>query len=283
MLEPPQRLLAALAPHTGGEPLELLEVGFSCEVLATRDLVFRVPRTSAAAARLSSERTLLAYLRDMPFAVPIECVRIEASAGLPFGAGVAPRLAGGPPSEGQLRPALAVQIGRALVALHRLAPEVAGIATREARRIALREARDATAPVLRDLLPAGECRRALAIWDALLAEAVAADTRPVVVHGDAWHGNLLVAGTELVGIVDWERGGLGDAAEDLALALHGGTAFARAVWRAYGSLDHELRRSIHTWWGMREFSGFLPAAQAQDDAELASCVGKLRRAQRLGA
>ena len=286
MLEPSQRLLSALAPYAGGEPLELLEVGFSFEVLATRSLVFRVPRTSGAAARLDQERALLAYVRDVPFAVPVERSRVEASVDLPLGASVARRLAGGRPSEEQLRPALASQVGRALAALHRLAPEAAGaagVATREARWSALRETREATAPLLRDLLPAGECRRALVLWDGLLAEALATGRWPVVVHGDAWHGNLLVTGTELVGIVDWERGGLGDAAEDLALALHAGTPFARAVWRAYGSLDRELRRSIQTWWAMREFSGFLPAAQAHDDAELASCVDKLRRTQHLGA
>jgi aminoglycoside phosphotransferase (APT) family kinase protein len=283
MVAPSQRLLSALAPYAGGEPLELLEVGFSFEVLATRSLVFRVPRTSAAAARLDSERALLASVRDVPFAVPIESFRVEVSADVPLGASAAPRLAGGPPSEEQLRPALAAQVGRALAALHRLAPEAAGVATREARWGELQETREATGRVLRELLPAGECRRALALWDGLLAEALAGGRRPVLVHGDAWHGNLLVAGTELVGIVDWERGGLGDAAEDLALALHAGTPFARAVWRAYGSLDHELRRSIQTWWGMREFSGFLPAAQAQDDEELAACVDKLRRSQLLGA
>ena len=281
MIELSRGLAAALAPHAAGERLALLDAGFSFEVVATHNRVFRVPRTGAAATRLASERPLLAYLaKRLPMAVPNELFRIDPSPDLPFGASVAQRLPGGPPSAQQLGQPLAAEFGRLLAALHGLSTadaEGAGIAARDARWGTLAATRTETAAVLSELVPPRECRRVLTIWDRLFDEAVGTSASPAVVHGDAWHGNLLVAGSELVGIVDWEHGGLGDPAEDLALAQHAGAPFAEALWDAYRPLDDDLRHRIRLWWGMRELSGFLPAAQAGDRDELASCVEKLRR------
>ena len=125
MIQAPQRLRSALAPHTAGEPLELLDIGFSFEVLATRSLVFRVPRTRAAAERLDSERALLLFVRHLPFAVPVECFRVDPSPGLPLGSSVARRLAGVPPDARQLGPGLglsSVERWRRFIALHPTRP-----------------------------------------------------------------------------------------------------------------------------------------------------------------
>ena len=279
---------AALAPYAGAAPIEQLAVGFSFEVLATDRLVFRVPRTSSAADRLAAERPLLAFLADrLPVEVPSELVPIKPARGLPFGARAERRLRGTPPDDEHLTPRLATQIGRALATLHELSAvdaAAARIPSQEERWDTLRAARAATAPILRDLLPAHECSRALTAWDALLDKTLNVPTPAVVVHGDAWHGNVLVAVGRLAAIIDWERGGLGDRAEALALALHAGESFAHALWRGYGDIDDQLHRRIQLWWrGLRELGGFLPAAEANDHDELAQCIAKLRRSQLLTA
>jgi hypothetical protein len=65
-------------------------------------------------------------------------------------------------------PRLATQCGRALAALHRLAPSdaaSASVASQEARPRTLRETRAATTPILRKLLPAHEGAPARATAD----------------------------------------------------------------------------------------------------------------------
>ena len=64
-----------------------------------------------------------------------------------------------------------------------------------------------------------------------LGENRTRDASPsVVVHGDAGHGNFMVAGDRITGLVDWEMSHVGDPAEDLACMQMRSLNRDAAVW-----------------------------------------------------
>jgi Phosphotransferase enzyme family len=65
------------------------------------------------------------------------------------------------------------------------------------------------------------------------------------VHGDLGPGHLLVHVGRLHGVIDWTDAHVGDAALDLAWALHGSTPdFAGGVAATYGVRPDVVRRAL---------------------------------------
>ncbi len=92
------------------------------------------------------------------------------------------------------------------------------------------------------LIPVSQQDSALTILEAL--REFPADT---VVHGDLGPEHVLVDGGRVSGVIDFGDAHVGDAAIDLAWALHGAPkAFAHAVAAAYG-VTGELRRRALVW------------------------------------
>lgn len=128
-------------------------------------------------------------------------------------------------------------------------------------------------------LPSAAMHRLEHWWNAHRPARTRAWYEPRLIHGDFWHGNLLVdaTGERLAGVIDWEYIALDDPAQDLATLLHGGEAFSDAVLRAYvaagGTVDDAIlaRRDAH--WAYREFTGI--ALEVGDEAEALDALRKL--------
>ncbi|MEE1876947.1 phosphotransferase [Altererythrobacter litoralis] len=86
---------------------------------------------------------------------------------------------------------------------------------------------------------AGGDRPVVALALRWLEDNLPAPTDPALIHGDYRLGNVLVAGRELTGVLDWELAHLGDPHEDLAYACMTVWRFARIDRPAAGlaSLD----------------------------------------------
>lgn len=104
------------------------------------------------------------------------------------------------------------------------------------------------------------------------------DRRSAIVHGDLWHGNLLVdTGTgKLCGVLDFDSAGVGDPAWDLATQFHLGTEFARRVFDAYPYRSAELWSRAEELFQLRQFEGLAWSAHHRDIAEFEESIKKLR-------
>lgn len=163
---------------------------------------------------LSIEAALIAAAGATRLPVP-RVVHVSAPNGLLGEAIVVTRLPGEAlgqrivrsPAFAPARALLPVQCGRALAAIHALAP-VPGLETRDAAAT-LALYRTAWQ---RDPLP----RAAIAAAFRWLAETLPAPAAPRLLHGDFRTGNLLVDPDHgLTGVLDWELAHVGDPAEDL--------------------------------------------------------------------
>jgi len=78
----------------------------------------------------------------------------------------------------------------------------------------------------------------------------------VFTHGDPYFNNMIFKNGNIVGIVDWARGGIADYHYDIAIALHNvkincGSYFTDAFLRAYNRpIDDEL---LDYYWKLNEF------------------------------
>jgi aminoglycoside phosphotransferase (APT) family kinase protein len=158
-------------------------------------------------------------------------VLVELAAEDRIGSGFVMRALPGTPGPAQILaeadPAILLpQIARELAAVHRTDPAGVPVPTMD------------TAAALAELkarfLAYGGDRPILALacrWlEANLPEPVA----PRLVHGDFRLGNLLVDGSNLAGVLDWELAHLGDCHEDLAYGCMTVWRFARPDRPAYG-------------------------------------------------
>lgn len=83
-----------------------------------------------------------------------------------------------------------------------------------------------------------------------LLERISAHPVDTLVHGDLGPDHLLVHASRLHGVIDWTDAHVGDAALDLAWAMHGAApAFAAGVLRAYAPSADLVERSWdwHRW------------------------------------
>ena len=99
---------------------------------------------------------------------------------------------------------------------------------------------------------AGGDRPVVALALRWLEDNLPAPTDPALIHGDYRLGNVLVAGHELSGVLDWELAHLGDPHEDLAYAC-------MTVWR-FARIDRPAAglASLEDWFAAYEAAGGRP-------------------------
>ncbi|MGY6637396.1 MAG: phosphotransferase [Erythrobacter sp.] len=114
--------------------------------------------------------------------------------------------------------ALLRQIARDLARIHRLRPADVP------QGVPVMDTRTAIADLKAQFIEAGGDRPIIALGLKWLEDNCPAPVEPVLNHGDYRMGNLLVEGSSLTGVLDWELAHFGDAHEDLAFGC-------MAVWR----------------------------------------------------
>ncbi|MGW0249601.1 aminoglycoside phosphotransferase family protein [Nocardia goodfellowii] len=201
--------------------------------------VERRPRRPEVADQLRRETRLLPWLAPLlPLPVPVPTIVTEAPlvvrhALVPGAALEAPNAEHG------------AAVGKFLRALH---DSSAAEAVRHGLHPATETERSRVAELARfraevvPLLPVAQHDSALSLLEAV--REFPADT---VVHGDLGPDHVLEDDGRVSGVIDFGDAHLGDAAIDLAWALHGAPPdFATAVAAAYGVTD-ELRRRALDW------------------------------------
>ncbi len=103
----------------------------------------------------------------------------------------------------------------------------------------------------------GRDRPTIALGLRWLRDNMPAPVEPVLTHGDFRMGNLLVEGSTLTGVLDWEMAHLGDRHEDLAYAC-------MAVWR-FGRVERPALGlgSLDDWIASYESAGGAPVDRSR--------------------
>jgi aminoglycoside phosphotransferase (APT) family kinase protein len=282
------RLLQNLAPGVG--PLGTLEVvdeGYSATVLRSpAGIAIRIPKTVEAAERqqrLSSPLRRLARLLPVPISLPLWTLPM----GDPFPMGIAGYrwISGTPLSPETITPTVAGQVGTMLATMHALDDATLASFARwlpaRADIDASRERVVATAlPWLRERYAPAVIARLEEWWDRYRVARNAATYAPRLVHGDLWHGNMLVDDRgRLAGVLDWENLAVDDPAQDIATLMHAGEGFVQDVLDAYeragGGVDEALLERCLWHWEYRELSGIALALDAGDEPEATDAARKL--------
>ena len=126
---------------------------------------------------------------------------------------------------------------------------------------AIKEVQSKVLPYLGMVLSKEEYDSASRWLEDLLVDERLQEYEPVLVHGDPFHGNILVneEASTVTGVVDFENSTLGDPAQDLAVQYHMGSTFAQAVFDAYQEIGDGFSESfehrIRQLWILREFGG----------------------------
>lgn len=269
-------------------PLCVLGVGFSSVAVETAGgVVFRVARNAAAGARYAKEARCLPLLKPrLPIAAPEPGWFVTACEDFPFGVIGYRKLPGAPLEPDRLAtPAareIAAQIGAIILALQRVPLDSLRLPfDLEAQHAGWVAQRDVVLPALREALAPAEYRAVARWWDAFLADDRMRRFAPVLQHGDLWYGNVLVEGTRVVGVVDFEELGVGDPALDFTPQLYLGEPFLSRVIAAYcragGALDAHFEHRLRRLWALREFGGVQYSIQYNDAEEFRDSIIKLRR------
>lgn len=270
-------------------PLRMLGYGFSSVAVETAGgAIFRVARNADAGAHYAKEAqnlpALMPYLR---VAIPEPQWYLPASADFPFGV-IGYHKLPGVPLEPDALAALAdaqeaaSQIAAIILALHRVPLGAVSVDDDRDRVHAQWVALcDDVLPVLWNALPGNEYQAIAQWWDAFLADELMAKYTPVVQHGDLWFGNLLVKDRRVTGVVDWERLGVGDPAQDFVPQLYLGQTFLNLVVEAYrgqgGELDPYFYHRLRHLFSVREFGGLQYSIRYDDTEEFADSIDKLRK------
>ncbi|PLK24179.1 phosphotransferase family protein [Porphyrobacter sp. TH134] len=213
LLHPPQRL-------TGGAVMESWRFGAGGETFVLR----RAPSLAFMEGRPyghSTEAALIEAARAKGVTAPEVVAVLEEADGL--GSGFVMRalpgtadpkvILGCDDPDGLLR-----SIARDLARIHRLrqadVPE----------GVPVMDYRAAIADLKQQFMDAGGDRPIIALGLKWLEDNCPAEVEPVLNHGDYRMGNLLVEGSHLTGVLDWEIAHFGDRHEDLAFGC-------MAVWR----------------------------------------------------
>lgn len=275
----------AVHPHDMSiAELEPLDDGLSSRVLATNELIVRLPRHREAADR---QATIMAVLPEieplLPVPVPTMLATIPASEALPFGAAVLKRLPGIPMQPDHAGHSLSEALGRFLVALHAILPLHLSGVVRDRSDVdsARRAAMEIAFPFLRSVLSPPDYEHIVRWRAAYTARRTATQVAPSLIHGDLWYGNILVdpGHTRITGVLDWEEMAFDDPAQDFATLRHSGDAFSDDVLNAYAragglvSADLLARREWH--WECREIIGIATALRTEGAAEVEDAVHKL--------
>ena len=187
------------------------------------DLLVRLPRRALAAALVAGEQRALRELGpDLALPVPVPLRTGDPGRGYPWSWSVVPWFDGTaaatvPPPTGPRAVDAARRLGRFLATLHRPAP--ADVPGNPHRGVPLAARSEDVA----DRLDRVSRREALDVeaLRAVLAQALAAPPwpgPPVWVHGDLHPGNVLVAGGQVVAVLDFGDVHAGDPALDAMIA-----------------------------------------------------------------
>jgi aminoglycoside phosphotransferase (APT) family kinase protein len=287
------RALEALFPEIGtvGRPRRLGS-GFEGEVFETPEgWTIRIAREAGAGRRLELEARLLPRLAPhLPCPVPEPIGFRRGEGRLEPGVIVYPKLPGEPVDPPRLSPvqrdSVAAELGRFLDRLHRFPVE-------EARALGVpgdpgpprdewKATRTAVLPVLKRRLPAEAFERVVTWWDELLADPELERFAPVLLHGDPWYGNILLAtdGRRLAGVLDFGRAHIGDPAQDFAALRSLGPAFVSRTFDVYRGLGQRpganFARRSDRYWQQRDFGGLADAIRTDDRDEIEDSLRKLR-------
>lgn len=271
-----EQLLACLSAHSGPgvtvhriTDVRMLSGGFSKEMLAVRvehsggadDIVIRKVASGRTAHTLGGEFAALsfAWQGGVPVAEPLWLD--EDILGAPA---FATRRVPGQPRGDVWGPTAPIElpavtaIAAALARLHSL--DTSGLTdtplppmvTRQEIVAAIEERQAVLAAVSTPSMPFATLFALVLGW--LRAHAPGDVRDPVLVHGDYGLHNLLLDGSTLTAVLDWERSHLGDPAEDLTYvrpsveAVAGWDAFLTAYQDAGGSPPDADRLTFYTVW-----------------------------------
>jgi aminoglycoside phosphotransferase (APT) family kinase protein len=280
-----QRSVPGVGPVVG---LEHVAEGYGATTLrALGGLAIRLPHTARLARRQHATAAALRRLAPhLPAAIPVPLWMLPISYPFETGAIGYRWIEGEQVDPSLVCEALARDIGVFLATLHGIDGELldtfdgripgpADVAMEREQVMAVALAR------LRERQPPDVIARVEHWWDRFRGAQGVASYQPRVIHGDFWHGNLLVNDdmNRLAGVIDWEQVALDDPAQDLATLLHGGEAFANAVLAAYrlagGTVDRSVLARRDRLWEYREFTGIALAVETGDEAETVDAMHKL--------
>jgi aminoglycoside phosphotransferase (APT) family kinase protein len=217
--------------HLAG--LRIIETGWDSRVVDFRGKwIVRVARNEWAAKGYATEAKLLPRLAP---ALPVQ-VPLIVRAGKKW---TLTRRIAGVPVDADASDAVGAQLASFLEALH-------AFPVADARRLGAPDEQRAVAverfrAVVLPLLDRGERQ----LGESLLAEHERARFEPTLVHADLGPEHILVADGRVTGVLDWTDACIGDAAVDLAWALHGAPVpFAAAVAETYGVDEALARRAL---------------------------------------
>ena len=222
--------------HSGSASELAVVEGQSAKVVLGRRTVTRIPKSAAAAARLrQTARATQLLANHLP--VPISQPRLVESADVPGGLlSTEPRLRGEPLTRGRFdaltstaQDQLISALLEAMRALHRVPLEVARTAGLPEMDGA-RHWQDVFAQAEPLMVPRLQRHQVDAVAERFREFEQTCRLAPRAVrHGDFGGSNLLVEGSELTGIVDFEQIAVGDPAYDLASLCTVGVKMAEAV------------------------------------------------------
>lgn len=247
--------------------------GFSSRILRSADLCVRQPRSAAAARRHETEARLLAAVGD-DFAVdvPITLRHLPPSTGFPLGAHLVRWLEGqevdasvAPNSVGDfVRDLHSIGLGP----VEGLLPDFRQWCQRQ-RRLEAAGLTGLDGRVERGLLDG--------IRDlmARLSEGIETDSRPCLVHGDLWYGNLLMRQGRLSGVLDWELAAIGDPLVDYAALWCLGDDFMSSFLGSLRQSVQDLPERIKYYRILREFHGVTWSIDNADHEELEESIEKV--------
>jgi aminoglycoside phosphotransferase (APT) family kinase protein len=186
--------------------------------------------TGSRAIGLDTEAALIRAAHSGGVRAPEVLVELEPSDGI--GCGFVMRALPGTPDPAQILAAedpasLITQIAHELAAIHRINPA-------DLPALPVLEPAAAVAELRARFGQSGGDRPILALALHWLAANLPPPCPPRLVHGDFRLGNLLVEGSQLTGVLDWELAHLGDPVEDLAYGCMMVWRFARPDRTAFG-------------------------------------------------
>ena len=244
--------------------------GFSNEVKESADgLIYRRAITAEARVAILQQRRFLPWLATkMPYPVPVpidlhsDVLVYRKLRGVPLTPELLPRLGAG---------RIAAQLAHFIRVLRSLGVEecvAAGVSCFD-RTATLLAAVDRSLPFLSE-----RYREQVTLWR---LRRSAPETPPVLIHGDLWHGNILVdvEKRRISGVVDWDTAGIGDRAWDVTTQRHLGYAFARLVAKGLQKEEPELPEHGRFLFQLRCFEGLDLAIRRGDQAEFAESLRKL--------
>lgn len=101
----------------------------------------------------------------------------------------------------------------------------------------------------------------------------------MVVHGDFWHDNILAAGNNLAGVLDWEASAVADPAVDLAPVWDIDAELGEALSLAYQQRTREepsLTGRIRLFRIARSVAGVTWCLDNNDPEEYVDSLAKVR-------